>query len=250
MPIGCFIGIPIDQTRVALTILSFSAAFITFAIMSRFKLSTKLKVSLIYAHLITLFFPFVLLTTNVACGMTCASCYTNIYSLVAYSLPTTLVAGTLAGFVVIPSLFIFTNQKREITGGSLFNFAKKHTRKLDIAIPKMYVVNKAEPIAFSFRSFKSAIFLSVGLFDLLNKKETEAVVLHELAHIHQKSSIIKFSNQIFNTFSPLSIIARFNHDSNEEEKSADKFVVSMQKTGEHIKSAKRKLRNFNRHYST
>jgi len=248
MSVGCFVGIPIDQTRVALTILSFSAAFIIFAVMSRFKLSTKLKVSLIYTHLITLFFPFVLLTTNVVCGMTCARCYTNIYSLIAYSLPTTLLASALVGFVLIPSIFMLTNQKREIKSGDLLNFVKTYSKKINVKIPKVYVVNKVNPVAFSFRSFKSAIFLSVGIFDLLNRKEIEAIVLHELAHISQKSSILKFSNNILNIFSPLSIVARFNHDSNEEEVLADNFVLNMQKTGKHISSAKRKIREFNRRY--
>ena len=250
MSFACFIGIPIDHTRILLTLLSFSAALVTFAIMNRYKLSTKLKVSFIYAHLITLFFPFVLFTTNIACGMTCSSCYTNVYSLVAYSLPTTLIASTLAGFVLIPSMFVFTNQKREIKSGELMGFVRNYSRKLNIQIPKIYVVNKAEPVAFSFRSFKSAIFLSIGLLDLLDRKEIEAVILHELAHIQQKSSIIKFSNKILNVFSPLSIVARFSRDSNEEERLADRFVVEMQKTVRYIGSAKKKLREFDKHYTT
>jgi Zn-dependent protease with chaperone function len=146
-------------------------------------------------------------------------------------------------------MFLFTNQKNEIINGSLYDFVRRYSKRLNISAPKIYAVNKAEPVAFSFRSFKSAIFLSIGLFDILDRKETEAVVLHELAHIKQKSSIIKFSNQILNVFSPLSIVARFNHDSSYEEEAADKFVVKVQKTAGHISSAKMKLRDFDRHYS-
>jgi len=248
MALGCFIGVPIDQTKITLTVLSFSAAFITFAIMNKFKLSTKFKVSFIYAHLITLFFPFVLLTTSTVCGIACISCYTNIYHLISYTIPMTVVISTIVGFALIPSIFVFTNQKHEIKNGSLFRLVRKYSRVLKISAPKIFAVNKAEPVAFSFRSFKSAIFLSVGLLDLLNKKEIEAVILHELAHIKQKSSIIKFSNQILNTFSPLSLIARFDYDSNEEENLADNFVLKIQKTKEHITSAKRKLRKFNKSY--
>lgn len=249
MALGCFIGIPIDQTKIALTVLSFSAAMITFAVMNKFKLSTKMKVSFIYVHLVTLFFPFVLFTASAACGVTCSSCYNSINSLVAYSLPTTLLASTIAGFFVIPSMFMLTNQKNEIKNGNIFSFVRKYSKKFNIPSPKIYAVNKAQPIAFSFRSFKSAIFLSIGLFDVLNRKEIEAVALHELAHIKQKSSIIKFSNHVLNVFSPLSVVARFNHDTNEEEEAADDFVLEVQRTDRHIRSAKRKLVEFDRHYS-
>lgn len=244
MSIGCFIGIPTIQIKLILTVVSFSVAFMIFGAMQKFKLSTKLKITFIYAHLVTLFFPFVMLTTSAACGITCSGCYQNIYAVVGYSLPTTLVASMVAGFVVIPSLFVFSSKKNELKRGRIFDFVKKYSKTLNIKNPKLYIVNKAEPLAFSFRSFKSAIFLSVGVFDLLTKREIEAVVLHELAHIKQKSSVIKFSNQILNIFSPISIIARFNHDTNEEEILADFFVVEQQRTDKFISSAKRKFREF------
>jgi len=242
--LGCFVGIPTVQGKIFLTVVSFSAALFFFGIMQRFKLSTKLRVSLIYAHLVTLIFPFVLLTTSTACSLTCSSCYTDLYALIGLSLPTTLTLSTLAGFVLIPSLFVFSNKKNEIRSGNLVGFIRRYSKKLNIPAPKLYAVNKASPVAFSFRSFKSAIFLSVGLFDLLSRKEIESVILHELAHARQKSSIVKFSNHVLNVFSPVSMIARFNHDSSSEEKMADDFVVEVQRTARYILSAKKKLDDY------
>jgi len=85
--------------------------------------------------------------------------------------------------------------------------------------------------------------MSVGLLDVLNKKEVEAIILHELAHIKNRSSILKVSNLIFK-FSPLSIIAKFNGDTNSEEKRTDEFAIKMQKTRRYIDSSKRKLDRF------
>lgn len=243
MQFGCFAEIPLDPTRLLLTVFSFSAALTSFFILKRFNLSTKSRVALIYFHLTTLFFPFILFTTNAACSAMCVtSCYSNTYNLVAYSLPTTILISSLTGFFIIPALFIFSS-KKEITNTSLMKFVKKYSRKIKIQTPKVYLIDKAKPIAFSFRSLKSAIFLSVGVLDILNKKEIEAIILHELAHIRNRSSMLKVTTLILK-LSPLSLVAKFNNENNEEEKLADYFAANIQKTIRYINSAKRKLGNF------
>lgn len=243
MRIGCLAEIPLDPPRLFLTALSFSIALATFFILKKFNLSTKFRLGLIYSHLITLIFPFILFTTNTACSAMCIStCYGNIYNLVAYSLLTTVLISSITGFFVIPALFVFSS-KKEITNKSLLNFVKKYSKLMKISSPKIYLVDKAKPIAFSFKSFSSAIFMSVGLLDVLNKKEIEAIILHELAHIKNKSSILKVSNFIFR-ISPFSMIAKFGTENSEEEKNADELAAKIQKTIRYINSAKRKLDNF------
>ena len=96
-------------------------------------------------------------------------------------------------------------------------------------------------MAFSFRNFRSAVFLSVGLFDILKWKEVQAVILHELAHIKQKSSSLKLSTFMLRVFSPLSVLLKFQHKNTEEEEKADLLAIRMQKTDKHIRSARRKL---------
>ena len=239
--IGCFAGISLDGNKVILTALSASVMLITLFLLKKFNLSTKVKISLIYAHLTALFFPFVLFTTNVACGTFCLACYSNILEMAAISLPTTLVLATISGFLVIPTFYIVSNKKMEIKNREILKFVKHYSKKLELKMPMIYAVNKAEPIAFSFRSFKSAIFLSVGLLDILNKKEIEAIILHELAHIKIKSSALKLSTNILRFFSPLSVLARFNNDSTSEEDRADRFAIKEQKTKKYIISAKKKI---------
>ena len=102
-------------------------------------------------------------------------------------------------------------------------------------------MDKAKPIACSFKSFRSAIFVSVGMLDILSKKEIQAVLLHELAHIKQRSSVLKFSSFLMNVLSPLSLLARFHHDTSKEEREADKFAIRVQRTSKYINSAKKKI---------
>ena len=117
---------------------------------------------------------------------------------------------------------------------------------MKIKMPKIYIFDNANPIAFSFKSLKSMIFISAGLMDLLNKKEIEAVILHELWHIKRKASILTMSVSLLRFFSPLSLLARFHHDSDKEESHADRFAITTQKTDKHLKSAKTKMDKFER----
>src|SRR3989338_6901082 len=239
MTVGCFVGFVVDIDKAALAFLSLSVAMFFLIAIKNFKFSTKTKVGLIYGHLILLFFPFVLFTTDFACGAMCMSCQNNTMALVSYSLPTALVLGTIAGFAVIPAFYTFSS-RRHTRNKEIMAFVKKYSSLLNIRTPKIYIIDKAKPIAFSFKSFRSAIFVSVGMLDILSKKETQAVILHEMAHIRQKSSIMKFSSSLLK-LSPLSVLARFHHDTGKEEEEADSFAIRMQGTSKHIISAKRKI---------
>ena len=157
-------------------------------------------------------------------------------------MPSAIAIGTLAGFVVIPSFYMFSS-RRQSKNKELVSFVRKYSRLMKIRMPNIYIIDKAKPVAFSFKSFKSAIFISVGMLDILNKKEIQAVLLHELAHIKQKSSIMKFSSSLLR-LSPLSVLARFHHDTGKEEHEADMFAIRTQGTPKYIRSAKSKIRNY------
>ena len=239
--IGCFAGFVVDE-KTLLAALSLSLAIFFLVAIKKFNLPTKTKVGLIYGHLILLSFPFVLLTTNFACGAMCMSCYSDGLAMAGYALPSSVALGTLIGLVVIPSFYMFSS-KRQTKDRKIISFVKKISRRMKIKAPNIYIIDKAKPLAFSFKSFRSAIFISVGMLDILSKKEAQAVLLHEMAHIKQKSSVMKFSSSLLK-LSPLSILARFHHDMGKDEEEADKFAIQVQGTSKYVRSAKRKISKF------
>ena len=239
---NCFAGIGLDGGRILLSSASFAIAVTLLIAIKKSRLA-KLRIAFIYLHLTALFFPFFLLTTNIACGALCMPCYNNTLHLISYALPATLAFSTLAGFVLIPALYIYSNRQREIRNKAITGFVRRYSRILRIRRPGIYATDSTKPVAFSFRSFRSAIFLSVRLLEILNGKEAEAILLHELAHIKQRASAVKLSRIFMNVFSPLSFFA-VPHDSLEEEKDADRLAASVQGTRKHILSAKKKIREF------
>lgn len=239
---ACFLAVSADQTKIFLAAASFVFATVSIFFLRK-NFSNKIKISLIYTHLATIFFPFVLFSTNLACGAWCLPCFNEPVSLVFLSLPTTLLFAGIAGFVAIPGFYLFSRKSYPLRQKSLAGFVSFHAKKLQMKAPKLYLLDRAKPVAFSFKTFRSAIFLSVGMLDILTKKEIEAVLLHELYHIKSKSSLFKFSSHLLK-FSPFSILKNFSTELSEEEKKADGFVESMQKTAIHLLSAKRKSEGF------
>lgn len=247
--IGCFAGFVVDADKLVLMGGSFFLAIIMLLALKKFKFSTKAKLGFIYGHLIFLFFPFVVLTTDVACGISCMPCANNLGNLVTLAFPTTVLLSTIAGFFAIPGFYMLFNRKAETENADIVRFVQKHSARMKLKMPKIYIIDTANPIAFSFKSLKSMIFISAGLIDLLGKREIEAVILHELGHIKRKASILTMSISLLRFFSPLSLLARFHHDSDSEEFHADRFAIRAQKTDKHLKLAKRKMDEFERKYS-
>ena len=90
MIIGCFAGFVFDADKLILIGSSLILAVITILALKGLRLSTKAKVGLIYTHLVFLFFPFAVLTTNIACGAMCMSCGNTMMDLALISLPTSV----------------------------------------------------------------------------------------------------------------------------------------------------------------
>ena len=225
--------------KLLLSAASLTLAVLAFHVLRTAGLSTRGRLALIYGHLFFLILPVTLFSANLACGSMCMPCQDNMAALLGYALPSAILATTLAGLVVIPSFYILSNKKREITG-PLARFVQAHAQCLGISQPRLYAVDKAQPVAFSFSSVRPAIFMSVGLLDILTKREREAVLLHELAHLRQRAATLKFSEMLLR-FSPLSVVARFHHDSGKEEQDADAFAAAVQGTKRYLVSAKRKM---------
>ncbi len=186
--------------------------------------------------------PFILFATHFGCVAACVACAASLPSLLALALPFTLGATALGGMVLIPSIFIHVNKSRSV-GGWMEKFVKRQSGKLGIKSPKIYLLDKTKPVAFSFRTWRSAIFMSVGLSEMLNKKETEAVLLHEIAHIASRASLLKLS-AVLMRLSPFSVFRSFNADLGREEKLADGYAISIQRTPRWLNSAKRKIERY------
>ena len=65
-------------------------------------------------------------------------------------------------------------------------------QKADLPLPKIYIVDESAPNAFATgRDYKhSVIAVTKGLVQVLNKKELEGVLAHELSHIKNKDMLV------------------------------------------------------------
>lgn len=234
-----------DNTKFILAGISISIAIGAFLLLKFANFGNKGKIGLIYAHLLGLFYPVSLFTTNAACGFLCLPCFEGAASLALLALPSAFVLSTIAGFIVIPLYFFVSSRSHEIRDMQIRKFVGKHSKNLNIKPPKIYAVNSPRPFAFSFRSFSSAIVLSVGMLDILGKKELQAVLLHELAHIQNRASAFKLSAFLMR-FSPFMIFKTFNRELTEEEVMADSHACRIQGTNKYLESAKRKISYYER----
>ncbi len=225
-----------DPFKLSITISSLLIAFVLFVIIKEANISVLKRTLLVYAHLFALIFPLGFFIFSMTCQMT-FSCHT--LEAIIYAIPLTLLISGLLGFFMMPYLYKYTNKSIEIKNNFIYDFVRKYSNQLGIKKPKIYLFNSSKPIAFSFSSFTKSIFLSIGLIELFNKKEIEAVLLHELSHIKNKSSVLKFSTFLVK-ISPFSFLSSFNSVLNKEEEKADKYVIKMQKTTKYLTAAKNK----------
>ena len=203
--------------------------------------SSNKKLMLIYGHIFFLVFPFVFYAFFRGCVSMFHSCskIVPIMILLGISGGTSLIIGLL----VAPFLFIkkYESKSQIIGKGYFTNFIDKIVKNYNIKKPVLYLIDSAKPIAFSLSTFKSKIFISIGLSELLTKKELEAVLLHELGHIKEKSSTLKFSTLLLKHLSPLSMFTPLIGELNQEEQKADNFAINIQGTKQFLRRAKRKI---------
>ncbi len=163
-------------------------------------------------------------------------------------IPSSILGAFSFGFFVIPSFYKRFNSSVEVKSRNISNFIKIQSKKLNISQPKIYAIKTVKPIAHSLTNIKSSIFISVGMFELLNKNEIEAVLLHELYHIKQRFSFSKFSTFFSKVFIPTPSFMSLISHLNREEKKADKYACKIQRTDRYILSAKIKIKEFLKEY--
>ncbi len=218
-------------------------ASISFFVLFRKTNRIKTKTIYLYAHIFFLFSPFIFSAFLWKCGMPVFMC---IPKLIIYGLSGGFIITTLASFFVMPYLYPWATKSREIKNNGPNKLLKKWTERFRTSQPTIYSLNESTPLAYSITNVKPAVFLSVGLLEILNKKELEAVLLHELYHIKNKSSIWKFSLNQIKMFSPLSSFSSIRKSIDNEEREADLFAIKIQGTNRFLRSAKNKINHFSK----
>jgi len=195
------------------------------------------KPVLLYAHLFFVLSPLFYFAFSINCNLGLVNgllswCTALFSKFVIYILPPIMAGTFIAGYALLP--YIYRRMARPLSVRAF-----KELCKLTGINAELYLIDKAKPVAFTLGK---RIFVSVGMFELLSRKELEAVLLHELYHVKSRASWGKFSAGFVKLFSP---IAWFSASSVErEEKCADAFAVKMQATKQFVSSAKKKVGEF------
>ncbi len=231
-----------DPVNLIVTISALILSGVFFMLSINSETSAKMKVAFLFMHLLLLAFPLYYFGFQTNCQVPILNCD---FKTVATFIPVGLFGVFVIGFFAVPGLYLRMNRKNEINDAHINKIITKYSKNYKIKKPRIYLLNTAKPVAYSMSNFLSAIFISAGMLDLLSKREIEAVLLHELAHIKSGSSLKKFSTLFVKTFSPLSAFASFG-GLDAEEKMADAFAVSVQGTDRFVNSAKSKIDSWNR----
>lgn len=74
----------------------------------------------------------------------------------------------------------------------IFKIVERLTKKANLPMPKVYIIPDRVPNAFATgrNHENSAVAVTQGLVDLLNEREIEAVIAHELSHIKHYDILI------------------------------------------------------------
>lgn len=195
----------------------------------------------VYAHLLFVITPFLLLANKINCTMSIIDgllqlCGIAISEFMIYSAPVIVFATMLTGYFIVPFIYTKRFAVKEVKKPEVSEF-----NRLNKANARIYFLDSSEPLAFTI---SNKIFISVGISQIFSRKELEAVILHELGHIKNKTSINKLSAQIMRFFSPMSYFGLNDYCHDCEEKKADHFAIKTQKTTEHLNSARRKVKMY------
>ena len=244
----CTIAFFLSPVKSGIVALSFAIAIAALIMLRKLKTaSTKQRLSLLYTHVFAFVFPFLFFAFFRGCQAYFSGC--SQAKAVITMLALTAFISMLIAAAVAPFVFV----KRQARRGALLNgshwnsFVTKHAEDLSVMQPKIFVLNTAKPVAFSFSFLSSKIFLSAGLFDILSTKEVEAIVLHELAHIKNGASIMRLSGHVARLLSPFARLANFLGGSSidADEAAADSFAAQVQGSTKHLGLAKKKIMRFN-----
>ena len=224
-------------TNTSMWIIIFTS--LTLAFYSFYEWKSKRNYLFVYAHLLFLLIPLILFANGVNCSMSMingllALCGLAISKFLIYTSPLVIFSTFALGYFLVPLIYVKKFAKKEIKNKTVSEFNKSQSADV-----KIFVIDKSHPIAFTIAK---KIFVSVGMFEILTAKEIEAVILHELGHIKHKTSLNRLSARIMRFASPLSYFGLSDYCRDCDEKEADEFAISVQKTRKYLNSARRTVR--------
>ncbi len=78
------------------------------------------------------------------------------------------------------------------TAPELYGLVQQLARRASLPMPKVYVINEAQPNAFATGRDPNhgAVAVTTGLLHMLNHQELAGVIAHELAHIKNRDTLI------------------------------------------------------------
>lgn len=210
------------------------------------KLTVSAKILLIYLHIALLLTPLAIFAYSSGCGIPLYSCAGKAAFYASPLILAGIITGTgVLGYFFLPRLYRRRFGTLHIGDITLRRFISEQSKKHGIRKPSIHVIQGAVPRAFSFSSFKPAIFISVGMLDIMTRKEIEAVLLHEIGHLASKSSFNKFFSRLMKVVSPVAMFSPpLRTAVDKEEALADEFAVKEQKTAKYLESARRKVERF------
>ena len=241
----CMMDFFYNPVKLGIVLISLGMVIVTFFLLRKKGFGMNKKLGLMYSHIFFLVFPFVFYIFFKGCQTYFNEC--NKLKPIFVMIGLTAFIAIVLGLIIAPILFIKSYKKRTIkfSANWLMNIMENISRTAGIEKPKLFFVDMAKPVAFSISMIKPKIFVSVGLMELLSKKEIVAVLLHEIAHIKNRTSVFKIASFFTRIVSPLARFTTFSEELSKEESRADDFAFEIQKTYRHINSAKRKIDRYN-----
>ena len=209
-------------------------------------LSIGWKVFLIYAHIALLIVPIAIFAYSSGCAVPLYSCTGKALLYASPLILAAVITGAgILGYFFLPILYNRRFKSIQLKDKKMLAFVHAMATKYRIKKPQVHILDEAVPKAYSFSSNRPAIFITMGMLDLLSRKEIEAVMLHEIGHLANKSSFVKFSSKLLKLVSPVAMFSPpVKTAIHTEETAADCFAVNEQGTNIHLESARRKTQEF------
>src|SRR5574342_316118 len=133
---------------------------------------------MLYAHLLFILSPLFYFALSINCSLGLVQgllswCTAVLAKFVIYILPPLMAAVFIAGYVLLPKLYAFISKPLQS------RTFERLCRATGIK-SELFIIDRAKPLAFTLGR---KVFVSVGMCELLSRKELEAVLLHELYHV-------------------------------------------------------------------
>ncbi|MDE1855438.1 MAG: hypothetical protein KGH57_03935 [Candidatus Micrarchaeota archaeon] len=221
--------------------ISFTALFLAIAtaLAIRHKnLSDQHRIRLTYAHLAMLLLPLAFFSQHMPCKSIGGLC--GVISAFSNSVILALVSIVIIGYFFLPLIYPVLYRTKRQKNGVLFAKLEDLSARLRIRSPRLFIFDGSLPLAFSISGLMPAIFISVGMQELLRGREIDAVLLHELNHISNSAPNLRLLLKIARVFSPFYAIMNTSPILLAGERKADAFVLGVQQTSLYLNSAKGK----------